>query len=425
MAWWNNLINATFNLREQDRDTIWRVFGSFRSNQLAKNQGAFINQGYESNVDVYSVIKKITDTSKSLPWVVERQSSEGWEVVNDTSLHALMEQPNRSKGLTWQDITEQALIYTLANGNAYYYGLVPEGFRSIEELDILPSQYVEPMSNGDFFNPEIIYQFILNNQKFNFTSEQIAHVSFFNPGFSTVDESLCGLSPIQVASQVVKVGNDRWDADANLLQNRGAIGLITDKSDRPMTGEEAGQVQGSFDRRAAGTDKFGKTIVTNKDLNYIQMAMSPQDLQLIEKGVINLRAMCNVYGLDSSLFNDPANKTFNNRKEAEKAMFTNAVIPLMDKFQAKMNQWLVPTHFPDQGYRMRVDYSNIPALQEDFNEKASILVNLKNSGIITANEARMEMGKPEAMDENANELVVANNLVPLSNIDPEPTQNEN
>ena len=59
------------------------------------------------------------------------------------------------------------------------------------------------------------------------------------------------------------------------------------------------------------------------------MAMSSTDLQLVEKGVINLRAICNVFGLDSSLFNDPANKTFNNRKEAEKALYTNAIIPIV------------------------------------------------------------------------------------------------
>ena len=34
------------------------------------------------------------------------------------------------------------------------------------------------------------------------------------------------------------VGNSRWDAHAILLQNRGAVGMITDKSNRPMLPEE-------------------------------------------------------------------------------------------------------------------------------------------------------------------------------------------
>mgnify|MGYP001056501684 CR=1 FL=1 len=66
--------------------------------------------------------------------------------------------------------------------------------------------------------------------------------------------------------------------------------------------KEALEVQSSFDKQSSGTDKFGKVKVTNKDLSYIQMAMSSTDLQLIEKGVITLRAICNVFGLYCIVF---------------------------------------------------------------------------------------------------------------------------
>ena len=132
-----------------------------------------------------------------------------------------------------------------------------------------------------------------------------------------------------------------------------------------MLPEEAALVQAKFQERVGGSNNFGKTIVTNKDLNYIQMAMSSADLQLLEKGVINLRAMCNVFGLDSSLFNDPANKTFNNRKEAEKALYTNAVQPTLDKVEAELNRWFVASHYPGGNVRFRFDYSEVAALQTD------------------------------------------------------------
>ena len=95
------------------------------------------------------------------------------------------------------------------------------------------------------------------------------------------------------------------------------------------------------------------------------MGMSSAELGLDNKGVITLRAMCNVFSLDSSLFNDPANKTFNNRKEAEKAMYTNAVIPLADKIAAKHNLYIAKNHFPDKEVRMRKDFSDVDALQSD------------------------------------------------------------
>ena len=356
----------SLSLTQQDRFAISKVFGSFHANKFAMSEDNYLEKGYETNVDVYSVIKKIVDTGKSQAFVIEEKTSEGWQVVEDTDLHSLLANPNKAKGYTFEDILEQLLIYLLASGNGVLHGTTAIGFGdAIQELDVLPSNHVCLDSNDDFFNPLLRYTMKLDNKKYSFDTENIGHVRFFNPLYSSVDASMWGLSPIQVAAQVVQSGNDRWEADANILQNRGAIGLITDRSNAPMLPDEAAQVQAKFQQRAGGTGNFGKTLVTNKDLNYIQMAMSSQDLQLIEKGVINLRAMCNVFGLDSSLFNDPANKTFNNRKEAEKALYTNAVQPTLDKVESELNRWLVPSYESTNELRFRFDYSEVAALQTD------------------------------------------------------------
>lgn len=356
-------------LTDNNRELIYKLFGGFGVNRLGNSQKSQLEEGYEANVDVYSVIKKITDTYKAVPTIVERKTSEGWEIIADTPIHELMANPNPGKGYTWDDIEEMIATYLLANGNSYLVGQEGLFNTRIAEVDVLPSPNVNITSNQDFFMPNVNYHFELNNQRKIFEQEQIEHIRFFNPSFMNTQDSFKGLSPIEVAARVVKVGNDRWDADANLLQNRGAIGLITDKSNRPMTPDEARAVQNGFDRDTTGTHNYGKIKVTNKDLSYIQMAMSSADLQLIEKNVINLRSICSVYGVDSALFNDPANQTYNNRKEAEKAMFTNAIIPLADKVGQKHTNFIAKNLMGD-GVRMRKDFSSIEALQTDKKEEA-------------------------------------------------------
>ena len=97
--------------------------------------------------------------------------------------------------------------------------------------------------------------------------------------------------------------------------------------------------------------------------------MCSTDLQLLEKGVVNLRSICSVYGVDSSLFNDPANQTYNNRKEAEKALYTNAIIPLADKVGQKHTSFIAENLMGD-GVRMRKDFSSVEALQTDKKQEA-------------------------------------------------------
>ena len=258
------------------------------------------------------------------------------------------------------------LVYLLASGNSYMVSETMFNSTQIAEVDVLPSPYVCPQAtNQDFFMPNINYRFEFGINNKTFEKEEVEHIKFFSPGYADVETSLLGLSLIQVAREAVMVGNSRWDAHANLLQNRGAVGMITDKSNRPMTPEEASHVQSAWNRDISGTHNSGKIKVTNKDLNYIQMAMSATDLALVESDVVTLRAICNVFGLDSSLFNDPANKTFNNRKEAEKALYTNVIIPLSNKIAEAHTKFIAKNHFPLQEVRMRQDFSEIEALQAD------------------------------------------------------------
>ena len=350
-------------LKINKRNNVLRLFDKF-----GVSQDTLIEKSYENNVEAYAVVKKIVDVFSGCDWMVEEKVDGDWVRVEDTTIHDLLENPNEQKKYTWSDIDEQMIIYLLCSGNAYLYGETLGG--KIAEVDVFPSNHVEIETSENFFVPNLKYRFELGKVNQVYTTEELEHIRLFNPNYQSIEDSYKGLSVFDVARQVVQVGNDRWDASAHLFQNRGMAGLVTDQSDRPMSQEEARAVQSSFKKGVAGTDKFGGVRVTNKDLKYISMAMSSTDLQLIEQGVITLRAICNVLGLDSSLFNDPSNKTFNNRLEAEKAMYTNVIIPLSEKIAAKHNKFIVKNHYPDGNYRMRKDFGYVEALQKDKKSEA-------------------------------------------------------
>ena len=421
MSW----LKRIFNLEEHDRQSIAKYFGSFHANTLALGQHTALTEGYENNVDVYSIITTIKDAATSVSTIIERRVGDSWEPVTDSSLNDLIANPNRTKGYTWTDINEQILIYLLASGNAYPVGMRGLGSR-IDELDVLPSQQVEiEMINQSWLMPEYRYKAMLNSQTLSFDKEEVGHIKYFNPVYHNTKESLIGLSPIQVACEIVNIGNKSLNAESNLVENRGAIGLISDGSQMPMSPDEAEQVQQGFDRRATGTHNKGKVIVTNKDLKFIQMAMSPQDLELLKNRVVNMRSMCNVYGVNSTLFNDPDNKTFNNTKEAEKSFWTRGVIPVNNRIESMYQRWLLPTHLDERTHRIRFDYSDVEALQEDFHSKVKSYSMMKTSGIISANTAALALGQPESDDENANKLIVSTTNVPLEDLSNQPIQPNN
>ena len=312
------------------RQGIWQAIqldGGFMPIDLANNSNAQIIKGYTENIDVYSIIRKIVDVLKSVDWVIEKKQASGkWKPLSDSPLHELMGNPNRTKSYTWDDIEEMIAIYLLVTGNVYVKGFEAIGFKGIQEIEILPSNAVIVVNqNVNFFAPQLQYYFNFGGSNATYTSDQLKHIKYYNPNILNFQY---GLSPLQVAANAIQVGNERWIADASILGNKGVSNLIGDKSGLPMTAEESDKVDEALRQRLGGARKFGASLVVNKDLSVMPLGLSPADMQLLEKGKVTTRALCNVMGLDSSLFNDPDNKTYNNRLEAEKAMYTNCIIPL-------------------------------------------------------------------------------------------------
>lgn len=385
-------------------------FGGLGANRFKLIGNELIREGYSQNVDAFSIIKKIVDCGTSTPYLVEKLRYDGsYKEVKSSILHDLLENPNPIKGYTWKDIEEQIVIYLLAAGNAY---ILPEvGSGIVSSIDVLPPQNVTIFSSNNFFNPNPQYRFYLGNKQRTLSVDDLTHIKIFNPVSYGVTDSLYGLSLIEVASWPIQSGNDRWQAQASIYQNRGTTGLITDKSQRPMTDEEAKMVNANFKDKTGGPKRFNSIYATNKDLNYIQMGMSPSDMELVKSGIVSTRAVCNVFSLDSSLFNDPENKTYSNRTEAEKALFTNAVIPVFDKVYSHLTRTIVKKLFPAEIIRLRKDYSKVECLQENYKDKVISYCLMKNSGIISANTAAEALKQPKSLDENADKLIISTSLV--------------
>jgi hypothetical protein len=102
-------------------------------------------------------------------------------------------------------------------------------------------------------------------------------------------------------------------------------------------------------------------------MSYEQIGMSATDLKVIESGVLTDRQLCNAYSVSSRLFNDPANSTFNNVKEATKSLYTEATIPTLNKILEDINfSWLGMWSLRDnKRYSVSLDISGVEALQDD------------------------------------------------------------
>lgn len=358
--------------------------------QLAGNDSKLLEETYATSNDVYSVINKILVSMRMAEWevyVIDKKGKK--EEVKDSSLNELMAKPNSYQ--SWYELIEHLAAYKLLTGNGYLQGTQAIGFgEAFRELNVLPADKVE-IIRGTL---EPIRGYVVNDEIVSsYDASEVKHIKNFNPIGNSYDR-MYGVSPIRTAYHAVITSKNQWEANASILKNRGAMGIITSKSNVRIDQATKDEMDAKFREKYAGAKKFGTPILSNGDLSFVPIGMSPADLKLVELGIIPLRAICNVYGVDSSLLNDPDNKTYSNRKEAEKAMWDNAIIPMLKDIESALNTWLVPSYNKQDSKTYKIEFclDDVKALQVDLTEMASRVKMMIEAGVYSPNEGREIMG---------------------------------
>jgi hypothetical protein len=124
-------------------------------NFMADDPTAYLDNGFEGNADVYSIITRILDMSRQASLKLCRKNeNDEIEEVTDHPLYQFTIKANPQTPM-W-DYYDAWGIYLLSTGNSFTYGLGPRSGVNqgrIEEIFILPTGETEIIESGDPFRP--------------------------------------------------------------------------------------------------------------------------------------------------------------------------------------------------------------------------------------------------------------------------------
>lgn len=393
---------------------------------------------YQNNSEVYAVIKRISKTISTVPFYVYKIKSKkdlnryksllnnasstvdiakaelvrikAVDEIADSPLNKLLEMPNPYQ--SFSEFIENVVGYKLITGNSYIWANRLESGK-VAELVVLPSQYVAIISDGTINGVEG-YSFTLVGWD-QLDAKDVIHLKYFNPYFDTNGQQLYGLSPLQAAYRTVQRSNDAKDTSVGMLQNQGPKGILSADESNDFGPEQAGKLKEDFYNQYGTKNNIvqnaGKILIAGAKLSWLNMGLSPVDLQLLESEKVTLRELCNVYGVNSALFNDPDNKTYNNMKEAKKEMLTQVVLPELVAIRDALNRFFA-TEMGSE-YYIDFDLTIFPELQEDMKELSAIL---SQSWWITPNEKRQAMRYDTIQDDVMNEIFIPAGYLPIDEL---------
>ena len=401
-----------------------------------ENDDSYITQGYQKNATIYSLINLITKAATTIPFQVYEKTNENdykrykaltsgmmdaasiqkasllqknaLVELQDTELHKILERPNPAQSYNaW--LTE-LIAFGKLTGNRYIYGIGPDTGANVgkfTELYVMPSQVMEIISNG-IMEPVSKYKLEYNGTKYIDASE-ICHIKDFNPYYDGTGSHMYGQSPLRAGLRSLTTNNEAVQTGVKYLQNQTARGLLTSEMG-DINEVQAQQLKDKFRRQHQGSDNAGDIIITPNKMSWVNFGLNASDVSLIAQYNASIKDLCNIYNVPVQLLNNTDSSSYNNMKEAKKALYQNAVIPELVKIKDELNRWLAPKY--GDKLCIEFDFSVIPEMQE---ETEKVVDQLSKAWWITPNEKRsaMNYGKDEE-NTQLDDYFIPANLIPTN-----------
>ena len=424
---------------EQYNRFIYDVLGT---NPISNNQynQDYIDKGYKFNPTIYSLIQLISKSAITVPYKIYQKLDESavkeykgllsdglneesvfksklmrkhiFEEVDHSALGKLLDRPNPAQ--SFSVFLQELISFGKLTGNRYVYGISPENGENAgiySQLYNLPAHLIEIKSDG-IFKPVSKYTMVYNKNKYNLKAEEVLHIADFNPDYQGDGSHLYGQSPIEAGMRVLTTANEAVETNLKFLHNQSARGMLTPDDDQ-LTPTQAQQLKDALRRNYQGSKSANDIMITGKKFSWINFGLSTSDLQLLESYNATIKDLCNLYGVPVQLLNNTESTTYDNYRIARKVLFTNAIIPELNKIRDEFNRWLVPQY--GENLYFDFDYSAIPELMP---EQKQLVDNLSKSYWLTSNEKREAAGY--GVDEKIpimNEYLVPNQFMPISDLD--------
>ena len=418
------------------------IYNHIGNSSISNNEynDDYIEKGYAYNPTIYSLIQLISKSAITVPYNIYKKVDEGamkeyksltsdtlneesllkakllrkhtLEEVEHSALGKLLERPNPAQ--SWAVFLEEMVGFGKLTGNRYVYGISPENGENRNmyyQLYNLPAHLIEIKSDG-IFKPVNKYTVMYNDNKYDLDADEVLHIADFNPDYSNDGTHLYGQSPIQAGMRVLTTSNEAVETNLKFLHNQSARGMLTPDDDQ-LTPTQAQQMKDAFRRNFQGSKSANDVMITGKKFSWINFGLSTSDLQLLESYNATIKDLCNLYGVPVQLLNNTESTTYDNYRTARKVLFTNAIIPELNKIRDEFNRWLVPQYGEDLYFDF--DYSAVPELMP---EQEKLVDTLSKSYWLTSNEKRQAQGYG-VDDDNPimDDYLVPSNLLPVSDLD--------
>ncbi len=278
-----------------------------------------------------------------------------------------------------QSLLETVAMQLLLHGNAYVELLAGANGAPAELFALRPERVsVEPDVRG--WPMGFLYRVGANTTRL--AADRVIHIRTHHP----LDDHY-GLGCLDAAAGAMAAHNAATRWNKALLDNaaRPSGALVADANET-LTADQFVRLRREMEESFAGAANAGRPMLLEGGLKWQAMSLSPADMDFAGLKAAAAREIALAFGVPPVLLGLPGDATYANYREANKALWRQAILPLAGKILDALAQGLGPWF---AGLKLAVDLDQVPALSED---RERLWQQLTAADFITVNEKRTMIG---------------------------------
>ena len=384
VLWWAGKATGTITEKASSVGPLIAMQYLGRAVWSERNFEAFAREGYQKNLVAYIAIDRLAKSIALPEWTLHKKKS--GQRIEQHPLLDLLNKPNpvmNSKRYVYD-----LAAYRMIAGNAYSEAVGP--FRKDappRELYVLRPDRMTIKAGTNGLPGSYCYRVGQETREFKVDfikgTSEILHWKTFHP-----TNDFYGMSPLEAAAMSVDTHNSGTEWNKALLDNSARpSGALSVKEGGTLGETEFRRLKKEIQEKYTGPSKAGRPMLLEGGLEWVNMSLSPRELEFLEGKNTSAREIAMVYGFPPQLLGIPGDNTYSNLQEARLSLWEDTVIPEREDLNDDLNRWLVPRFGDDLVLSFNVD--DIPALAL---RRQKTYERVQTADFLTVNEKREQVG---------------------------------
>lgn len=390
-----------YDFEEKSMDAI-EVKG-FSSSQIfsdsigSSDLGGFANPRllmsiYQSEDWIYILVDRIASKLAQIPWQVHRQTMQNGEQILEPALshpvQKMLDEPNplqSSYAFKYALITDHAVT-----GNAIIFYAETTNWLVQVPTELLQLNIDGKGNLAGYYITGVDTQAFPAGSKYHLRANDVIHVKRPNPS-----SIFWGLSPLIPGANPALFNRYSNEYLINFYKKGAQPGLVLEM-DEEANEVKARKLLNSIESSNTGRSNQRRGLILPKGVKVQNVQHTLADQQLIEYVRNNRETLINIFGVPKHELSIAESGSLGSEeyKTALKNFWQGPLMSIGEMFESAMTLRLKKKLGP--GFIIKLNYTNVPILQEDLKEKSEVANSMLST--MTYNEVRQRIWKLPPID---------------------------